>query len=83
MNLLEALEKKKALESALEDRLELLSTCLDDQEEISRLMTAIDTLVDEIFGLGRKVDRKYETTFISQTETISDVISYIDGLTKK
>lgn len=83
MNLLEALEKRKALESALDDRLESLSDNLGDTESVSKLMTDIDGLIDETFSLGRRVDRQYNNTLISKTESISDVISYIDGLTKK
>lgn len=83
MNLLEALEKKKALESILEDKLESLLNHLNDIEELTDILTNIDSTVDNIFSLGRKVDILYNSTLISKTESISDVISYVDGLTKK
>ena len=83
MNLLEALEKKKALESALGDRIDSLDEFLDDSESMSKVMTKIDSLVDTVFNLGRKIERQYNKVLISKTESISDVISYIDGLTKK
>jgi len=83
MNLLEALEKKKALESILEDKLESLSNHLNDVEEMTLILTSIDSTIDNVFSLGRKVDILYNNTLVSKTESISDVISYVDGLTKK
>jgi len=83
MNLLEALEKKKALESILEDKLESLSNHLNDIEEMTLILTSIDSTIDNVFSLGRKVDILYNNTLVSKTESISDVISYVDGLTKK
>ena len=83
MNLLEALERKKALESSLEDRIDTLKIFLSDEENLSHTMGDIDLLIDDIFKLDRQIEIKYNNTLVSKTESISDVISYIDGLTKK
>jgi len=83
MNLVEALEKKKAIWIVIEDRLDTLSDNIYDQEELSSILIEIDSLVDQFYSLERLIQKNYESTKVSSTESIADVLSYLDGLAKK
>jgi len=83
MNLLEALEKKRALESILNDLIEDMDSKFCDLESLSATLSEIDNYVDDIFGMERNINFCYQNTKVSKTESISDAFSHIDGLTKK
>ena len=83
MNLIEALERKKALEETIQDRLESILEHLDRQVILSGILTDIDSLIDQFYTLERLIQKSYESTMVSSTESISDIITYADGLSKK
>lgn len=83
MNILEALERKNALGDLIEEKKESLKYLLYDADKLSELLDEIGSLTDEWFYLERSIERAYNTTMVSSTETISDAISYADSLDKK
>jgi hypothetical protein len=83
MNLIEALERKKAINEIISDKTEYITECLNDAEVLSKNLCELDSLVDKFYSLERLVQKRYEETKISDTESISDVISYVDALSKK
>ena len=83
MNLVEAIEQKKALEDIIQEQIDSLQSYLDDKIILSEILTEIDHYIDQFFILERLIQKGYESTMISSSESISDVISYIDSITKK
>lgn len=83
MNLLEALEAKRALESIVVDITETLSSKLHDKNEVSSSLSEIDKYIEKLFYFERVVEKKYSNTMITDTESIADVISYIDCFSRK
>ncbi|MCK5020534.1 MAG: hypothetical protein KAS32_26180 [Candidatus Peribacteraceae bacterium] len=83
MNLLEALEKKKAIEEVIQDKTNSIEQYLQDQIMLSEVLTDIDSLIDQFYELERLIQKNYESVMVSQTESISDVISYADALSEK
>ena len=83
LNLLGALEKKNTLESIIQERIGELSLHIDDRTNLSVALAEIDSLVDSYFSLERQIQKKYEITMVSTTETIADVVSYAESLSLK
>jgi hypothetical protein len=83
MNLLEALEKKRALESVINDKIDTLKSNLYDRDTLSEILTEIESFVDQYFTIERTIEKEYNSTLLTPSETISDVISYVDGINRK
>ena len=83
MLLVEALERKKALDDLISKNMGEIVNFLGDQKKLSEILTNIDSLIDQFYNLERFIQKSYESTMLSTTESISDIISYTDGITKK
>jgi len=83
MNLLQALEKKRALEEVIEEKTTALLQHLDDSKILSTLLNELDALIETYYRVEREIENKYHSTKVSNTESISDVISYVDSIDKK
>lgn len=83
MNVLKALEKKKAIRAIINNKLNNIVSNIESTETLSNNLEDISSYIDTFFKLERDIDTAYNSVFISNTETIADVISYADCITKK
>ncbi len=83
MNLVELENIKKTYISLLEDLNNELKLYFSNNEDLSKSLNQIEETIDTLFMIKRTLRNAYQTTYISKTETIADVHSYIEGINRK
>ncbi len=83
MNLVELEGVKKAYTSLLKDLDNELEFHFSDNKDLSEVLNQIEETIDTLFMIERTLDSSYQSTRVSETETISDIYSYVKGIDKK
>lgn len=83
MNILEALSKKKALKSIIEEKTQSLSLNMSHEDVMYKILTEIDSYIEELFVLDRVIEKSYENNLVSKTESLADLVGYIECLDLK
>lgn len=84
MNLLELINIKVSYRSTLNDLiLKLNNNSLSDNIGLSKSLNEIEETLDLLLLFERAINKEYHNNYISKTESIADVYTYIDGLSEK
>ena len=83
MNLLELERLDKTYTSLLGDLNNELDYYFSNNDELSEALNQIEKTIDTLFMIKRTLSNMYQTIRVSETETIADVYSYIEGINKK
>lgn len=83
MNLLEALEKKRALTTVIDDLEDSFSININNLEKLTEILTDVDKFVDELFHMERLITRHYQETMVTSEESVADALTHVDALNRK
>lgn len=83
MNLLELVNVRKVYTTLLVDLIDELDVHFLNIENLSAALNRIEKTIDTLMLVEREINRNYNSVYISETETIADVYSYVEGLDRK
>lgn len=83
MYLSDLLEAKKACLTVLDELTTNLKNYFHNTSELYVYLNKIEEIIDSLSILDKQIQRIYSTTYVTETETISDLYSYVNGLDKK
>lgn len=83
MNLVELEGVKKAYISLLKDLDNELEFHFSNSKDLSEVLNQVEETIDTLFMVERALNDAYQSTRVSETETISDIYSYVKGIDKK
>ena len=83
MNLLDLISIKKEHENELNALTSNLDLHFSNENDLYEILNRIEETLDLLLMLERVITKKYNSVYVSKTESIADIYSYIDGLSRK
>lgn len=83
MNLLELVNVREVYTTLLVDLIDELDVHFLNIENLSAALNRVEKTIDTLMLVEREINRNYNSVYISETETIADVYSYVEGLDRK
>lgn len=83
MNLADLRKIKKTYNLTLSKLVSGLYGCLDNPNLLYKQLNDIEEVIDSIHMVDRVLNKFYVSVQVSETESVYDLISYVEGLSKK